>query len=96
MGDSVEDAFSMVGIGSPRALIYGQDLIFGDGKHDTIGPMPHGFDTVSKVIVPIIGQMFFGQDLAFELKISNKGVSFHVLIIFEEDVVFDFHDNLYK
>lgn len=94
MRDGVEDTFSMVGVRSPRTLIDRHDLIFADGEHDSVGSMPHGLDTISKIVVPVIGEMLFGEYFAFELKISDEGIGFHVLIILEEDVVLDFHGNL--
>lgn len=53
--------------------------------------MPHGFYSVSEIIVSIIGEVFSGEYFAFEFKVFDERIGPHVFLIFKEDVMFDFH-----
>ena len=81
----------MISITAPRALVDGKDLVPCNRKHNSIYAVPHGLDPVTKIVVPVIIEMLLGKYFALELNIFDKGVGFDVILIFEEDVVLDFH-----
>ena len=81
----------MISIAAPRPLIDGKNLVPGNGKHNAINPVPHGLDPVAKIVVPVIIEMLLGKYFAFEFNIFDEGVGFDVILVFEEDVVLDFH-----
>lgn len=53
--------------------------------------MSHGLYAIAEVIIAIISEVFFGEDVAFEFEVPDERVGLHILIIFEKDVVLDFH-----
>ena len=91
MREGVENSFAMEGIAAPGSLVDRQNFIFSYGEHDAIDPMSHSFYSIPKIIIPLVAEMFPGHQFALELEILNEGVVFDVVIVLEEDVVFDFH-----
>ncbi len=65
--------------------------MFADGQHDAVSAVPHGFDPVAKVVVAIVGKIFSCEYFALKFKVSDEGEGLHVLVIFQEDVMLDFH-----
>ena len=53
--------------------------------------MSHGFNSIAKIVVSIISEVFFGEEFTFEFEVSNEREGLHVLIVLQEDVVLDFH-----
>ena len=91
MRKSIEYALAMVSIAAPRALVDGKNLVPGKRKHNSIDPMPHGLDSVAKIVIPVIIKMLLGKYFALELNIFDERIGFDVILVFEENVVLDFH-----
>ena len=53
--------------------------------------MSHGFDSISKVIIPSISQMIPQENFAFKLEVFNEGIFLEVLIVFQKDVMLYLH-----
>ena len=85
--NGVEDSFAREAILFPSAFINKQNLIstkLHRNRVSTVHP-------ISKIVTSLLIVVLPGEYFAFEFKTFDEGIFVHVILVFQEDVLSDFH-----